>query len=344
MSTAARILNARILARYSKAPRRFRFAVFGTMQPPPKAGEVITISHRLLQDAEGNSIAVPAIITSVKPTRDHYAITAEEFTWAQPWGSVVDELIGSRILSISANTIGDPWTGGSLNLRTVHDRNHPAPDSSSNVTFIIEEGVTVGAPNATLRALDVGSWPTGCTVKLIIRPGAAIIGAGGRGGRGSDVLFGDSVEDNPAWIRLRTGEDGGVGLYTRFPITVENYGLIAGGGGGGGAGAAGGVGGAPGRVPNVEFAPVAIPGTAGTSGSVTKVGKGGVGANTTNNVARGGNGGNGGYLGQPGEDGTSGFGTSTGPVGLGGAAGVAIDGASYITMAVAGAVFGATVN
>lgn len=78
-------------------------------------------------------------------------------------------------------------------------------------------------------ALDTGTWPVGVNLMLTIGAGATVIGEGGfcsvHGGLG--VLSGGFRE------LLAIASDGGNAMRIRHPITINNSGLIAGGGAGG---------------------------------------------------------------------------------------------------------------
>jgi len=78
-------------------------------------------------------------------------------------------------------------------------------------------------------ALDTGTWPGGVTLILTIGAGATVIGEGGfcsvHGGLGA--LSGGFRE------LLAIASDGGNAMRIRHPITINNSGLIAGGGAGG---------------------------------------------------------------------------------------------------------------
>lgn len=126
-----------------------------------------------------------------------------------------------------------------------------------------------------------------------------------------------------------TAPNGGIALYTRFPIEIINHGVIGGGGGAGGYAAvykdtgygylAGGGGGA-GKVEGIggyAYGPDYY--DSGDNGTLENGGAGGVAAFVL--------GGAGGDLGEDGEDGTVGVVNEEG-----GEAGLAIDGASYVTI------------
>lgn len=117
---------------------------------------------------------------------------------------------------------------------------------------------------------------------------------------------------------------GGTAFYTRYPVTIENNNTIAGGGGGGGRTelstpggwvtlqGSGGAGNQPG-LDGIGEASGLVPATE-TSGGMGPAPGGG-----------------------PGQAGTSASGT-------GGAAGIAVDGDSYITWSVVGTILGSQVN
>lgn len=192
-----------------------------------------------------------------------------------------------------------------VNLRSLHDSFYLAAESGDEVTCIISESGIVGSLSASLPALDVGTWPSGVIVKIQVH--GRIQGKGGNGGSNSAAA-----------------EAGGTALYTRRVITVENNGKIFGGGGGGaagllllvngtGGGGAGEVGGTPNGTKDAGGAPTQILGSSY-----------GIGGNP----------------GQPGNPGLGGFGTEV----PGAAAGLAVDGDSFVTFSPLGTIAGARVN
>lgn len=345
---AAQRVNDLLLSRYVDAPRRLRLALYRS-SAPIAPGESITVRMREIPDAEGEPDNIPAIVTSVRVTPDSYAVTAEEFTYTP---RATEEAEFGRIVSVESNTLTDPDLGtGGINARTRHDAKYPvAPDSSTVVTVIVYEGNSVGSTTPTRRALDIGQWPAGCTVNVVIRAGAGVRGAGGNAGVNGLPA--------PATVNGGNGQDGGVALYTRFPIHVWNHGTIAGGGGGGGGGGA--------DIPAVLGAPpilggVAgsgagyVPGSAGNPATMTTPGDGEPGTTFTQTTPSftqviGGSGGDGGGLGEPGAAGSnssvnpSGLGGIRGLGGAGGAAGAAVDGESFITWEEEGTIIGPRVN
>lgn len=178
-----------------------------------------------------------------------------------------------------------------------------------------------------LYAVHVGAWPEGPDLCLINN--GEIRAGGGRGGHGPDEFD-------------QNGIDGATGIYTRYPIEIQNNGVIAGGGGGGGGwedslqagGGGGGAGYSEDALGNQTFAPGGdgfYPGTDGESGTVET---GGAGFDLAGSFTNDG--------GDGGEDGETP--SSAGAYGNGGSAGNAVDGDSYVTFAVLGTVLGPRVN
>ena len=219
-----------------------------------------------------------------------------------------DDLETAKVIFIDENT-------QDANLRSLHDQIYSEPQEYDIIRCIIREGVIAGA-------FVIGDWPE--FVDITIINNGRIQGAGGRGA---------SLDPGPG------STTGGTALYTRQPITIENNGQIWGGGGGGGIGrlinvgtqenpsyvSAGGGGGA-------GYAP----GSGGQyNGSVGTTESGGAGGELSIVVtSRGGNGGG------PASAGLAGNDASSSP----GAAGLAVDGESYITWTTEGAILGARVN
>ena len=230
-------------------------------------------------------------------------------------------------------------------------------------SITVADGTNFVSTSNIVPAFDVGSLPVGSTVRLSLPSDSSITGRGGNGGYGSNSEGGGGL----------SGDFGGTGLYTRFPISLTNNGVIGGGGGGGGGGGSR-------RVYN----PAGNGG--GGAGGYHSLGPGGVGLNTSNIIASDGTTGlspganefmlnslggigagpradgstspratNGDYLtggagscdvyggrcggagGDLGVDGTS-------SVWAGGEAGNAIDGHSYITYVTSGTISGGQVN
>lgn len=272
--------------------------------------------------------------------------------------------------SVAFTSSGDPNVrdifienhDNNVNLRTIHDVQYAAPVGTETITFTVVTGTVIGSTTSAAPAMDVGTWPAGCTI-IVINQGR-IEGKGGDGGQGGGVFA------SPG----QPGEAGGLAFLTGRAITLNNTaGQIYAGGGGGGGGASGwtnfvggvhwggggGAGAAGARIISVAT-PVGgtggpaggssfpiggqNPATDGTTGTIDAAGSPGTGANN----GSGDNSGNGGAAGGPAAAGTTGDNTSgiwqfNGSPGAGGAAGDAIHGVGFITFAGAGTILGAQV-
>lgn len=192
-----------------------------------------------------------------------------------------------------------------VNLRTLHDSFYSPAESGDVVTCVIEASAVIGSASNEGRSFDVGDWPAGVTRTLVIS-GGKIQGCGGNGG---------TISDDGG-----NGKPGGTAFYTRHAITIMSTGTIAGGGGGGGA---------------YSFDPLAGF-NAGGGGAGTLPGTGGV---IPASAESGGTGVLGvGDGGGPAEAGSAGLGNA------GGAAGVAVDGESFVTYSSLGTILGARIN
>jgi hypothetical protein len=295
-------LNDIVLGRYRDPPRKFGFEMWRHGPEAIVLGGGFRISAWPLQDMTGAPVDAPIQITRLNYLPDRYRIEAEEalFQSFDP-----DDLV-DRVIILDADA-------QDINLRSIHDSLYPTPtvgDSPEvNLTCVIETSVIIGASSTSARAFDVGSWPSG--FPILLRVLGRIQGAGGAGGD----------------MAVAAGGNGGLALYTRHAITLEDgSGMIAGGGGGGGRGRfqftstdlRGGGGGGAGRI--VGAGGVVTGGSSSVSGSAGTLDAGGAGGVP-------GPSGSGGIGGGPGLNGAGGSGNSTG---AGGSAGAAIDGISFI--------------
>jgi hypothetical protein len=235
----------------------------------------------------------------------------------------------NRTITISENT-------NDLNLRTHHDGLYPPPvpgeSTPITVTAIIEPGVIIGSTSTATPAFDVGLWPAEVAVTFDVR--GRIQGAGGEGGNAAT-----STGYQTGYV---DGKDGGTALYTRNALTLDvTSGQIWSGGGGGGGGRikdggkhAGSGGGGAGQLPGQ-------PGAKGHGGDNTIGQPGTSEIGGTGGPSGTGEAGGGGKGGDPGQDGAN---TNiSGRTSLGGKAGVAIDGAGFITQIGTGDIRGSVV-
>jgi hypothetical protein len=192
-----------------------------------------------------------------------------------------------------------------INLRSVHDLIYTLAESGDVVNVYIENDAFVGSVSTDQFSFVVGDWVSG--VEINIYCNGAGIQIGGAGGNGRVA---------------QTGLNGGPSFYTRYPVNIHDAKIGGGGGGGGGV------------VFSAGYGVTTLSGSGG-SGYIS-----GVSSGPTS--AYGGSGGIGGGFGLAGSSGSA-------YVGLiqaysGGAAGVAIDGVSYITFIGATDICGAQIN
>lgn len=355
---AANDVGQRVIDRFRDPPRSFTFQL-PYFDPGLDTGDLFNIITRTMQKETGAKDKRRSVVLSFERAKGRVIVEAEEFNFA---GST--EPGADREVIIDSDTLD-------FNLRDAYDSIYPAPDSNTVVTCRIENGIKVGATNASGPSFDVGSWPAGVTITVVIN--GRIQGAGGAGGDGGDA---NAIGDNLIAQNGAAGQNGGTALFTRFPITVENNGSIWGGGGGGGGGGSaiynnkptggaisspfggggggggrgytGGPGGAGGSAVN-EFPE---DGLAGSAGNPDSSGSGGPGGSDPD-VGHGGTGGGGGSIagnGAAGADGIiffsfSGNRNEAEANGAGGGTdGDAVDGDSFVTYSVVGDIQGSQVN
>ncbi len=229
----------------------------------------------------------------------------------------------TEIILISSNTCN-------LDFFTAYAKDKPA----NRYLVIIQPGITIRGCTTGDTALSFIKMPLNVTVT--IRNYGAIDGAGGRGGGGriqNNYFPTCNAFSNPGTNGSRGGH--AIATKTGVPISVTNYGIVAGGGGGGGAGGdffgtgygggggggagnGSGNGGAAGAILSSSGFPgfscvTTVQSSPGLPGTVTLGGVGGAGSPAA------GTGGTGGLRGQPGSAGSD-------NIFMGGPAGKAIAG------------------
>lgn len=203
----------------------------------------------------------------------------------------------------------------------------------------INGGLTIGSSSTSTPAITTSGLPSGSILYLSIGSGTYVVGKGGKGG---DWITGNTGSGN-----VKAGLAGGTALYTRITTYLTNNGTLGGGGGGGGGGG----------VTNASSQAYDDYTGAGGGGAGNDVGASGTGNGNTATLTTGAGGsawssspassekqygsygGDGGDLGQAGSNGTP-YQTHN----VGGAAGSAIDGVSYVTKKTAGTITGSEVN
>ncbi|WP_257291939.1 hypothetical protein [Endozoicomonas sp. ONNA1] len=201
---------------------------------------------------------------------------------------------------------------------------------------------TIGADSINAYALTINNLSNYERIEIIISAGVHIVGKGGTGGDGG----GERSFDAPT-----AGGLGGnamlVDSTANGKLVIDNRGVIAGGGGGGGGGSfyngirasqsRGGHGGGGGAGFSVgtggynHDVTQGVRGTFGHSGTLTTGGAGRAAQSNSNNRTYSGKGGN---LGQPG---------SRGYAHMGGSAGIAVVGNSYVQWTLLGTIAGSRV-
>jgi hypothetical protein len=312
---AAQRLNGQLLARFSQPPRLFAFEMFyGT--EIPELGRGARITHESLQDDQGAPLEPPVQIIAVENERDGSRIQAEEMIFVPN-----DDLSGTHLIVIDVDSFN-------VNLRELHDSFYAAPEPYDVVLCVIDEGVIVGSLTDGLPAFEVGDWPEFVFITLLIR--GRIEGKGG-----------DASSVSPF-----NGEAGSTAFFTRYPLVVDNTdGEIWGGGGAGGGYYVetvfdifqrGGGGGGAGQIPGTAASSAGTePPTPAQNGTTENGGAGATGS--------GGTAGSGGDPGQAGGNGAP----IPAPIqiaGTGGAAGVAVDGESFVSYAAEGSILGPRIN
>jgi len=316
------------LARYRDPPRRLTFATSRYADADVELGGGYRVESFGVQDGRGAQASIPIQVTRLNPGPERFTVEAEEMLYTAP-----DLDLTNRQVIFDTNNLN-------VNLRASHDSIYPPPVSGDIVTCTIRSGVVIGSTSTSLPSVDVGSWPAGVTVNLIIK--GRVQGKGADGGTGGNSGNTTVLPGLPG----AAGGAGGPAIYTRRAINLEfpSGGEIWGGGGGGatyaGGGGGGGGGGAGTNPSNYSSGGFGYDGGAGAgaAGTVTGGALGGAGGNGSG-ASHGGNAGNGGgpgLAGSAGIVGSSYFGNPGGAGGAGGAAGAAIDGSSYVTTTVSG--------
>lgn len=198
-----------------------------------------------------------------------------------------------------------------------------SPGTAVDVVLTINSGATVYSASPASPALNVGTFPAGSKVTIVVAgyimgasggggTGAATVGVGAAGAAGGDAIATgtDLFVDNSLGYILGGGGGGGGGCGAGS----SGIGAASGGGGGGGQGRTGGGGGAGGTAGGAD-------GSAGAAGSQSAPGDGGAGGSNPFYGNFGSQGGRGGYWGADGDGGAymPGIGESAG-----GAAGRAV--------------------
>lgn len=195
------------LGRFRDAPRRFVFDLFRYGPDTPRIGAGFQVQAWPLQSGTGERDIVPIQFVKITPDADFFRAEAEELRFIELDAGDLD----NRVIIFDADI-------HNVNFRTTHDLLYPTPVSGDRVTCIIEAGVIVGSHYHDVAAFDVGDWPAGVELVLVIRGRIQ-----GRGGDGATARWKTGV----------VGGQGGAALYTRRPVVISQNNQLWGGGGGG---------------------------------------------------------------------------------------------------------------
>ena len=199
-------LAARIGRRFGTVPRAINFEL-DAKDKDVWAGQVIGVNHKYLPDFSGLPSTVLFQIITAQET-DNFKYTGIEYIYdpllPQDEGGGDDGVFQLFIEGDRTN----------YNIRDVYNTRGEAPDETTVVRVIIEGNARLGSTSTSAFSLDTGLFPTGATI--IIENRNVILGAGGQGG-------GDGV----------TVTAGGPAINLQHPITLNNLGIIGGGGSGG---------------------------------------------------------------------------------------------------------------
>lgn len=264
---AALDLGQKMIARYGAAPRQVSFSLTGK-DSAIWIGDFVTVSHRLSVDATGAELPLNIQVMSAQESRagTEFRYVGQEFVYEAPV-DVSDKLIlitadqeninlrdvydsqfgvapvsgdnirfeirsgvavGGRTADDLEGYIGEqgpldfiggsvqsvammPWANKDVSSRTLRARG-AVYDGAAMASDMWEVPVSVG--------FDTGLWPSGVTISITINPGAAILGEGG--------FVGMHTNNTRVFV-----SDGGHAMRIRHPVSINNGGVIAGGGAGG---------------------------------------------------------------------------------------------------------------
>lgn len=332
---AASDLAYRILARFRTPPRAFEFDVWRRGDISISLAQRFNLTAWPLQLPSGEQTEIPVQVTELRPGDALLSAKAQEISW-----HAYDELPDQGlIVVIDADDVD-------VNFRDEYDKSYNPPVAGDTVTCLIEAGVIIGSTSVSTYAFQVGTWPVGVNLKIILN--GSIEGKPGKGGEGGGNNNGGTGQN---------GEHGGNAFLTTVACALVLNGMIGSGGGGAGGGGAfgssknyggGGGGAGQGYTPTAGGNggignPAGQDGVAGNTGNKNAPGTGGAGYDASIG-GHGGNGGTGGAIGQAGANGGvgGGFIGTVWSAGAGGSPGIAIVGYSLLTITGSGTIIGTT--
>ncbi|PPQ17971.1 hypothetical protein CV770_18565, partial [Bradyrhizobium sp. AC87j1] len=165
--TVADRLGKILIGRFRDPPRRVTFATARYAMTDVELGQGYRVESLCVQDATGAQSDIPIQTTRVNPGPDRFTVEAEEMLWSAP-----DQDLSNRQIVFDASTFN-------VNLRGAHDSIYPAPQAGDVVTATINAGVIIGSTSTALPAFNVGSWPVGVTINIVLN--GSVQGMGGTG-------------------------------------------------------------------------------------------------------------------------------------------------------------------
>jgi hypothetical protein len=238
----AQELGERMLNRFGKPLKTFSFSLDAKDRDLWLA-DFVSIKSPFVVDFIGNEKEVTAQVTRGEEQRagSIFSYRAQEFIFQLPTPDnyYVLRRAGSGDKNIENRRV---------NLREWWDEIFPAtpPQADFNILFIIETNVICWSNNTSFPAIEVLStdFPTGCTITLQLNQGAYVVGRGGRGGDGTNGVGANGGNGGTALYtrfpiniaNAGTIGGGGGGGSGGAGYVVNANGIIFGAGGGGGAG------------------------------------------------------------------------------------------------------------
>ena len=362
---AATELGQRYLERFALSPIQADF-MLDAKDSSIKLCDFVELTSKQNQGFDGSPVAILMQVVKrlERQTGTTWAFTARQFAFSTDLNPV-------RPIEIDGSVAEELFD---LDLKAAHDSRFAPATTGTVIEIIIKSGVLVSASNTANYALtNPSTWASGVIINLIIESGAIVAGRGGKGGDACWYYESSNSPPKPDEIDFvygSNGEDGGNAILANYAITIDNNGTISGGGGGGGAGIAmllgnditseysgGGGGGAPiGVGGNRGYIHEFVDGieyyftdndfeTAGKTATNTQGGEAGIKfcKSTPSPFGYTANGGKGGDLAQNGENGYNPLYPSVITPGVGGTAGDAIHGNSFITWTATGTIYGAII-
>jgi len=346
---AGEIANAYI-SRFQNPPIRVAFDL-DARQGDIWLGDITNLISRQKQDifgADRSDLNYQVIQAQESNDGHQFRYVAQSYEFFESFGAgALDSL--TITIDPPKTTLPETDTVNQINLRDLYDSQSAI--EVSTIVFVIAGGpqpaggTNVGGGDGQAWSLrNPNDWPWSPDIEVRVEPGGAIAGRGGVGGKGRVTGF--TGGGGAFLISAETpGQPGKTGFLVEYATTINNLGIIAGGGGGGGGSygqdntsATGGSGGGGAGRAVGPAGPVGITNDSSVTtlifpdpGTLLVGGTGGFArTDSFGDLLRGGDGGDLGQAGQAGE--TTFGGSSPGGTGAaGGAAGNAIDGRSFVT-------------